>query len=128
MFKIIDHRSLYTNQNSKNRIAIKFLNGFSVPNVPKDHIESGEDFESWRHQPPNHGPSYVPITTTTDPYNTAYYNSSGAAAAQFQYPPFGVGDGTWSSGNENLTILSGYGQESYSVDGKCFKKKIIEFF
>lgn len=121
MFKvlIINNCKQIKKKKSINKIFLVYI---LVPNVPKDHIETGEDFESWRHQPPNHGPSYVPITTTTDPYNTAYYNSSGAAAAQFQYPPFGVGDGTWSSGNENLTILSGYGHDNYSVDGKCIKK------
>ncbi|XP_055696117.1 YTH domain-containing family protein 3 isoform X2 [Lutzomyia longipalpis] len=41
----------------------------------------------------------------------------GNQGAQFQYPPFGVNDGTWSSGNENLAILGGYSQhDNYGVD------------
>ncbi|GAB0090670.1 YTH domain-containing family protein [Sergentomyia squamirostris] len=41
----------------------------------------------------------------------------GNQGAQFQYPPFGVNDGTWSSGNENLAILSGYStHDNYGVD------------
>uniref|UniRef100_A0A6B2EMK6 Putative yth domain protein n=1 Tax=Phlebotomus kandelakii TaxID=1109342 RepID=A0A6B2EMK6_9DIPT len=41
----------------------------------------------------------------------------GNQGAQFQYPPFGVSDGTWSSGNENLAILGGYSaHDNYGVD------------
>uniref|UniRef100_A0A1L8DBZ4 Putative yth domain protein n=1 Tax=Nyssomyia neivai TaxID=330878 RepID=A0A1L8DBZ4_9DIPT len=59
-----------------------------------------DEYESWRQQPGNYVPS--------DQYN---------AGAQFQYPPFGVNDGTWSSGNENLAILGGYSQhDNYGVD------------
>lgn len=95
-----------------------------VSNVPKDHIES-EELESWRHQG-NHG-QYVPANN--DPYNQqGYYGTT--TGAQFQYPPFGVGDGTWSSGNENLAILGGYAaaHENYNADGNAWFTIFFFFF
>ncbi|XP_050306982.1 YTH domain-containing family protein 3-like isoform X2 [Anthonomus grandis grandis] len=99
--------------------------GNQVSNGSKEQIGTAEgatgseEFETWRTQQQNsaHTPygASVPISTATDIYNMStagYYNSGGT----YPYQAYGVGDGTWSNGTD-MTFLSGYPHDSYSMDG-----------
>ncbi|CAB3386703.1 Hypothetical predicted protein [Cloeon dipterum] len=96
--------------------------GSQATNGPKEHVNDHEDFESWRTQPhhPQQQGYSTPISTsmgTSDPY---YYSTT-----SFPYQTFGVNDGTWSNGGDQMTFLGGYGgqmaaaaaHEPYGIDG-----------
>ncbi|XP_048520579.1 YTH domain-containing family protein 2 isoform X1 [Dendroctonus ponderosae] len=96
-------------------------NGSKEPIGAAEGATGSEGFEPWRTQQQNsaahtgYGPS-VPISSATDLYNMSTAGYYGNAAGTYPYQTYGVSDGTWSNGTD-MTFLSGYPPDSYSMDG-----------
>ncbi|XP_037032369.1 YTH domain-containing family protein isoform X3 [Bradysia coprophila] len=79
-------------------------------NVPKGPVQTVES-ESWNDQIASHA-----AQVSAEQYNSGNHSSNNGA--QFQYPPFSTDNGAWSSGNENVPILSGYSiYDNYAGEG-----------